>query len=614
MVRIEIHLRPRAACRNLWRHEACGPREAGAAKLGSGMNEMVQVGTRPRQGGGEGGAWDHEVDVLVVGSGAGGLAAAISAADGHGQVLVIEKGDRYGGTSATSGGGIWIPNSRLAQAAGLQDSEEEAFTYVRQQSAPNVPDELIRAYIRRAPEMLDWLQASTPVRYHSVPYPDYHVEYPGGKPGFRTHLPAELDGRPLGRDIDTLQHPSPAASLFGVINWRFEETQALLFRLPGWRKMLVRMLWRYASDLPHRLRSSKDRFLTLGNALVGGLRIALNQRGVPLWLRTRLLELVVERGQVTGAVVMRDGKRMRIGARRGVVLAAGGFERNALLRQRHLPAAHEPTMSGSQVNNTGDSILAAEKAGAALRNMHSIWFAPVFRVPGEERARPCFTERALPGCIIVNQAGRRYMNEAASYHVVGRAMLENDKPGAGTQPSWVIFDRDFRRRYPMGPLLPLIPDALQAAGVRKIMRKAPTIEALAERIGVPAGTLAETVARFNADARRGVDGEFDRGGPAYDRMYGDPSVRPNPTLAPIERGPFYAMPIYGGDIGTNGGIVTDTDARVLDGAGRPIGGLYAVGNNAASTMGESYPGAGVTLGPALTFGYVAGRHAMGANA
>lgn len=557
--------------------------------------------------------WDHEVDVLVVGSGAGGLTAAIAAADRHGQVLVIEKGDRYGGTSATSGGGIWIPNSRLAQAAGLEDSEEEAFTYVRQQSAPNVPDDLIRAYIRHAPEMLDWLQASTPVRYFSAPYPDYHVEYPGGKHGFRTHLPLELDGRPLGDDILTLQHPSPAASLFGVINWRFDETQSMLFRPKGWQLTLARMLWRYASDLPHRFRSMKDRYLTLGNALVGGLRIALNQRGVPLWLKTPLVDLVSEGGRVTGAVVMRDGKRLRIGARRGIILAAGGFERNGQLRQQHLPNVPEPTMSGSQINNTGDSIVAAEKAGAALRNMHSIWFAPVFRVPGEERARPCFTERALPGCIIVNQAGRRYMNEAASYHVVGRNIIENDKPGAGTQPSWVIFDSEFRGRYPMGPLLPIIPDALQSAGVRKIMRKAGTLQELAGRIGVPADALAATVARFNEDARRGVDTEFDRGGPAYDRMYGDQRVQPNPTLAPIERGPFYAMPIYGGDIGTNGGIVTDVDARVLDTAGHPIDGLYAVGNNAASAMGESYPGAGVTLGPALTFGYIAGRHVMGTN-
>lgn len=557
--------------------------------------------------------WDREVDVLVVGSGAGGLAAAIAAADAHGEVLVVEKASEFGGTSATSGGGIWIPNSPLARAAGLEDSEEEAFSYLRPQSAPNVPDDVIRAFIHTAPEMLTWLHEKTPVRYTSMAYPDYHVEYPGGKHGFRTHLPDPYDGRALGDDILKLRAPSPAASLFGIINWRFDETYTLLFRPKGWHRVLGKMFWRYASDFPHRFRSIKDRSLTLGNSLVGGLWVALKARRVPVWLNTPLIDLVSENGRITGAIVQHDGRRQRIAARRGVILAAGGFERNAALRRQHLPGSDDPTMSGSQVNNTGDSILAAQRVGAGLRNMQSTWSAPVFRVPGEDRARLSTIERALPGCIIVNQAGKRYMNEAASYHVVGRQMLQADRPGAGTQPSWMIFDRDFRHKYPVGPLLPLVPDALQTRGVRKILRKARTIAKLAERIGVPPAALEATVARFNADAVRGTDSEFDRGGPAYDRMYGDQRVTPNPTLAPIVRGPFYAMPIYGGDIGTNGGIVTDPLARVLDGSDRLLQGLYAVGNNAASVMGESYPGAGVTLGPALTFGYIAGRHAMGVN-
>lgn len=558
--------------------------------------------------------WDEEVDVLVIGSGAGGMTAAIAAADAHVKVLIVEKSNEYGGTSATSGGGIWIPNSPIGKQAGLQDSEDEAFAYLRPQSAPNVPDELIRAYVRRAPEMLAWLHERTPVRYLAVPYPDYHVEFPGGKMGLRTHLPMPFDGRLLGDDILKLRAPSPAASLFGVINWRFEETYTLLLRPKGWKRTLARMFWRYLSDIPHRFRSIKDRSLSLGNALVGGLRLALKQRNVPIRLETGLVEILRDNGRVSGAMVEQNGRRLRIRARKGVVLAAGGFERNAELRRKYLPGPDDPTMSGSQINNTGDAILAAERIGAALRNMQSTWSAPVFRVPGEARARLSTIERALPGCIIVNQAGKRYLNEAASYHVVGRQMVANDKPGAGTQPSWVIFDHEFRHKYPMGPLLPLVPDALQAPGVRKILRKASTIEGLAGKIGVPAAALAATVERFNADARIGVDSEFDRGGPAYDRMYGDPRVQPNPTLAPIVKAPFYAFPIYGGDIGTNGGIVTDENARVLDTEGRPIQGLYAVGNNAASVMGESYPGAGVTLGPAMTFGYVAGRHATGANA
>ena len=557
--------------------------------------------------------WDKSVNVLVVGSGAGGLTAAIAAADAHAETLVIEKAGEYGGTSATSGGGIWIPNSHLAQAAGKADSADEAFRYVRALSADNVPDATIRAFIDQAPVMLSWLEANTPVRYQSLPYPDYHVENDGGKPGFRTHLPAVVDGRQLGEDILTLRSASPAASFLGIINWRFEETYTLLHRPKGWARVLGRMVWRYASDVPHRLRSSKDRNLTLGNALVGALRLAMNERKIPLWLNTSFVELVRNGGRVEGAVATRNGQTIRIEARRGVILAAGGFERNATLRAQYLPGAADPTRSGSQEGNTGDALLAGEKIGAGVRNLQSTWSAPVFCVPGEARARLSSIERALPGCIIVNQAGRRYVNEAASYHIVGREMVAQDRPGAGTSPSWLIFDHAFRHRYPVGPLLPLMPDWLQLPGVRRILKKAPKLAALAVEIGVPAEALTATITRFNADAERGEDTEFHRGAAAYDRMYGDPRVQPNPTLAPILQAPFYAFPIYGGDIGTNGGLVTDEHARVLDASDRPIGGLYAVGNCAASVMGESYPGAGSTLGPAMTFGYVAGRDAMGVN-
>lgn len=557
--------------------------------------------------------WDKEVDVLVVGSGAGGLTAALNAADAHGDVLVVEKADEFGGTSATSGGGIWIPNSDLARGAGLEDSEEEAFAYLRPQSAPNVPDDAIRAFIRQAPKMLRWLEEQTPVRYDSVPYPDYHVEYPGGKHGFRTHLPRPFDGRLLGDDILQLRGPSPAASLGGRINWSFQETGFVLFRPKGWQKVLFKMLWNYATDIPHRFRSKKDRRLTLGNALVGGLWAALRKRDIPVWLETPLVALVREGNRVTGAIVRHKGKETRIGVRRGVILAAGGFERNSEMRAKHLPGSSDPTISGSQVNNTGDSIIAAEKIGVALRNMQSSWCAPVFRVPGEDRARLSAIERALPGSIMVNRSGRRFLNEAASYHVVAQKMIDGEAKGQGTSPAWFVFDATYRFKYPAGPLLPLIPDWLQMKGVRQTLKKGTTIEELARKIDVPAETLRATIERFNADAREGKDSEFDRGGPAYDRMYGDPSVKPNPTLAPLEKAPFYALPIDGGDIGTNGGIVTDGDARALDVDGNVVLGLYAVGNNAASVMGESYPGAGVTLGPAMTFGYVAARHAMGLN-
>lgn len=327
-----------------------------------------------------------------------------------------------------------------------------------------------------------------------------------------------------------------------------------------------------------------------------------------------MIDLIEDDDGVAGAVVRHKGKVKRVRARRGVILAAGGFERNAEMRARYLPGSADPTISGSQVNNTGDAINAAAKIGAELRNMQSSWCAPVFRVPGEDRARLSAIERALPGSIMVNRDGRRFLNEAASYHVVAQKMIEGERNGEKTSPAWFVFDATYRSKYPAGALYPILPDWAQMKGVRETMKKAATVQELAAAIGVPAATLRATLARFNADALTGKDGEFDRGGPAYDRMYGDPAVMPNPTLAPIEKAPFYALPIYGGDIGTNGGIVTDENARALNADGRAIPGLYAVGNTAASVMGESYPGAGVTLGPAMTFGYVAGRHAMGANA
>jgi 3-oxosteroid 1-dehydrogenase len=558
-------------------------------------------------------AWDKSVDVLVIGSGAGGFVAALAAAANHANVLIVEKSDLWGGSSATSGGGIWIPNSHLAQAAGITDSADLAFQYVRALSAENVPDENIRAYVETAPVMLRWLEETTPVRYATIPYTDYEAEVPGGKPeGYRTHLPLSIDGRLLGEEVQTLRPASPAASLFGFINWDWPETGMLLMRPKGWHKTLARVLARYFLDIPQRLRSPKDRFLTLGNALLGGLRLASRTRNVDLWLNTTLVELITEGTRVTGASVTRDGRSLRIEARRGIVLAAGGFERNEQMRAAHLKVA-DPRMSGGQINNTGDAIVVASAIGAATMNMDSVWWAPVFSVPGEPRGRLSTMERALPGSIIVNQAGKRYMNEAASYHRAGARMAEANLPGAGTQPSYIVFDAAFHHKYPVGPLMPLIPDWLQPASVRAITLKANSLRELAARAKLPPDALEATIARFNEGARNGVDPDFNRGEAAYDRFYGDARVTPNPSLAPIERAPFYALPIYAGDIGTNGGVVTDENARVKNTNGDVIMGLYAVGNCSASVMGRSYPGAGATLGPAMTFGYIAGRHAAGAN-
>lgn len=558
--------------------------------------------------------WDKEVDVLVVGSGAGGLLAGLVAADNRADVLIIEKEALWGGTSATSGAGIWIPASDQAAAAGFHDNVEDAFKYVRALSADNVPDEQIRAYVENAAPMLRWIGEHTPIEYQAFPYPDYHAENPGGSPtGYRTHMPLPLDGRKLGKDVETLRYASPAASLFGYLNWHFDETYMLLFRQKGWWVHLAKSLARYWFDWPFRFRSGKDRRLTLGNALAGGLRLALNERGVPVWLESPMKDLIEQDGRIAGAIVTHQGRDLRVRARKGVVLAAGGFDKNQAMRSQYAPAYPNARYSGGTSGNTGDSIRAARSHGAALRNMHSAWAAPVFYVPGEDRGRLCTIERALPGCIMVDGEGRRYLNEAASYHIVGQQMAAAKERGEDTDPSWMIFDRSFRHKYPMGPLLPLVPDWAQSGMVKMVMKRAKTIAGLAREIGAVPAVLEATIERFNAHAAKGEDPDFHRGEAAYDKMYGDPRNTPNPSLAPILEAPFYAFAIHPGDIGTNGGLIADEKARVLDEQGKPIAGLYAIGNNAASAMGESYPGAGVTIGPALTFGYIAARDMTGAN-
>lgn len=552
--------------------------------------------------------WDDEIDVLVVGSGAAGLSAAVVAASGpeRTQVLVIEKSALLGGTSATSGAGVWIPCSPLAAEAGYPDTPEEAFAYLRALTAPNVSDERIDAYVRSAPAMLNWFARHTTLRFESMPYPDYHPDLQGGKPGWRTHFPIGMDGRLLGRDVDLIRAPSPAASLLGLICWEVKEAQTLLFRPRGWLFTLLGLLLRYALDVPQRLHSRKDRRLTLGNALIGRLMAAAKEKGVVIQRETALQELLLENGRVSGALISHEGRTRRVKTRRGVMLAGGGFERNAAMRAAYLPPqAGAPELSGSQPNNTGDCIEAALRAGAATRNMDSAWWGPVFKVPGEERGRLCAIERALPGCIMVNHAGRRFMNEATSYHIAAQRMLAEDRPDARTVPAYILFDASYRARYPMGPLLP-VPWLFNSRAVRSTVTRADTIEELARKLGLPADALKDTIASFNADARTGNDSQFGRGTDVYERYYGDARAQPNPTMAPLERAPFYAMPMYLGEIGTNGGLATDGDARVLDAAGVPIAGLYAAGNTTASVMGYSYPAAGATLGPALTFGYVAG--------
>lgn len=561
-----------------------------------------------------GGGWDKEVDLLIVGSGAGAMATALSAVHHGADALVIEKSSLYGGSSATSGGVAWIPASRSALEQGQADSPEEAFQYIKGLTGNRVAESKIRAFTENAAKMLDRIESMSDLRYTAIPYTDYHAENPGGKMGYRSHQPNTLHARDMDRrDFETLRPTHPSAALFDVIPWTATEAAPMVTRAKGWQLALFKVLFRYYIDIPQRLRSRRSRLLTFGNAVVGHLRNALRRKGGDLWLDTGLKSLIRDGERVVGAVVVRGGRDMRIGARKGVVVAAGGFERNALMRNRYLPGETRPEWSAAQPPNEGDAIEAGVAIGAALDLMDEAWWAPTVRVPGEPHGRPLFFDRALPGSLIVNQQGFRYMNEARSYDVAGKVMIDCDRPDARTIPSWIVFDARFRSRYPMGPLKPLLPDWAHRRAVRDMFVKADNVRGLAAKMKVPPGALEETVTRFNRFAANGVDEDFQRGSAAYDRYYGDPNVVPNPNLAPLARAPFYAVRIYPGDIGTKGGLATDEKARVLDAAGQPIGGLYAIGNSAASVMGPAYPGAGSTIAPAMTFGLLAVGDALGVD-
>lgn len=555
---------------------------------------------------------DEHTDIVVVGSGAGALTAAITAAELGASVTIVEKAHLYGGTSATSGGTIWIPCSHL-QPPQARDTPADALQYLQQLAGDVVPESKLRTYIARAPEMLQFITERCEQRFESVPYADYHTDLPGSREGWRSHDPVPCSIDEIPRDHGTLQPPHPSMPLFGKINFTSKEFRPLIRKEKGWGGVLFRIIAHYYLDIRQRLRSRQDRRLTMGNALVGRLRAAANKRNVRVWLSSPLDEFIVEDGRVVGIKVRRRGATQNVYARRGVIVGAGGFERNGEMRKQYLPGPTAAEWSVAQPYNTGDAIRAGQRIGARMALLDQAWWAPGYRLEDCDRAHPLFVERAMPNSLIVDQDARRFMNEAASYHVAGARMLAHGEKAA---PAFLVFDGEFRRKYALGPMFPGPPsmDGRIRRSMRELLRRADSLADLAGLIGVDAATLEATVTRFNAFAQSGNDLDFGRGSTVYDRYYSDPRVEPNPNLGPVSKPPFYALPIYPCDIGTKGGFATDERARVIGENGAPIAGLYAIGNCAASVMGKSYPGAGSTLGPAMTFGYIAALDAMDTRA
>ncbi|MRF40569.1 3-oxosteroid 1-dehydrogenase [Pseudomonas plecoglossicida] len=555
-----------------------------------------------------------QYDVIVVGSGAGAMTSAVFLADQGFSVLVLEKSDKFGGTSAISGGGIWIPNNHYFARLGGNDSMEQARRYLDAAAGDQVDPARLQAYLDNAPKMIEALTRCSRVRYAvAAKYPDYYPHLPGALPGGRTLDPELFDSSLLGAELDNLRKPSPSTLLMGRIAWTARDAHKAMARGFGWRLLILRLMLRYKLDFKWRRRSRFDRRAALGSSLVCSLRRSLMDRDVPLWLNSDFRELIMEQGRVSGVRIYREGRELALQARHGVILASGGFEQNQALREQYLPKPTRMAWSATPPgNNTGAALQAGLAQGAATALMDWAWWAPTIAVPGEDKPRGIFAERAFPGAIVVNGEGRRFVNEAAPYLEFVDAMhRDNARTGGGSVPAWVIFDGHFRFNYAMGPLMPaqVMPDSrLRPEWSDTLYWKADSLEALAVKIGVDAQGLASTVAKVNDYARTGVDLDFGRGGNVFDRYYGDCNIKPNPCLAPLRKGPYYAMRLDAGDIGTKGGLLTNAQAQVLREDGSVIAGLYAIGNCSASVMGTSYPGAGGTLGPAMTFAYVAANH------
>ena len=546
--------------------------------------------------------WDYTKDVVVVGTGGGGMTAALTAAKAGLDTLVIEKNPHYGGSTALSGGGIWIPNNFLLKQDGVEDSFEKAQLYLQETVGDRTPQALQDAYLKEAPEMIEYLVKNSHLELQRpVGYADYYPELPGGMSAGRALESKPFNGKKLGKDLDKLI--PMAMEIPGGLAFTIKDFSKLGMIIPTWAgkwtALKVGLRTVFAA-----LRGA--RLLSMGQALIASLRLSLKEEGVPLWLSSPMKDLIVEDGVVVGVVVEKEGKLVNVRANKGVILAAGGFAHNQEMREEYQKGPINHEWSSANQANTGDTIQAGMKIGAKTDLMEDAWWGPS-SMPPELPVMFHVGERSYPGGIMVNSEGERFTNEAASYVEVVHVMYKLDTEEVHTVPATFIMDQRYKDTYIFGTLFPgqKIPQEFFDKGY---IVKADTIEELAEKCNLPADKLTKTIERFNKFAKTGIDEDFRRGDSAYDRYYGDPTVSPNPCLAPIAKAPFYALEMVPGDLGTKGGLVIDEHARVLSEDGNIIKGLFAVGNNSASVMGNTYPGPGSTIGPSMTFGYIAAKY------
>lgn len=557
-----------------------------------------------------------DCDLLVVGSGAGGLAAAVTAAHLGLRVLVVEKEAEYGGTSAWSGGWMWIPRNPLAQAAGIREDVEGPRIYLRHELGEHYDAALIDAFLDTAPTMIEFFQRHTSVAFiDGNAIPDFHGRSPGAGEGGRSVCAAPFDARELGPRLAQLRRPLDLIAPWGMGIASGADLRHFLYAMRAWPSFL-HAARRVAVHIKDLLLHGRGMHLVAGNALVARLAKSAFDKGVDLWVSSPVQRLLITDGRVVGAQVKTADGLREVRARCGVVLACGGFPHDPE-RQRqlfpHTPSGHEH-WSAAPFGNTGDGLRLGESAGGCVtRDLAAAGaWAPVSLVQrrdGSVGHFPHLIERAKPGLIAVTRNGRRFVNEADSYYDFVSALFAATKSGE-TAEAWLICDHRFIRRYGLGHVRPA-PLPLGPALRSGYLRRGRSLEALAQSCGIDAAALAATVEVHNRDARRGKDSAFDRGDTPYNKVGGDAGhgLGPNPCLAPIDHGPYYAVRIVPGSLGTFAGLRTDASARVLDTHGQAIPGLYASGNDMASIMGGRYPAGGITLGPAMTFGYLAAHHA-----
>lgn len=545
-------------------------------------------------------------DVLVIGSGAAGLSAAIVAAKSGLDVLLVEKTRYFGGTSAVSGGGVWMPMNRWMREAGFPDSVDQAKLYLRSLIGAGYDEEKANAFLQNGPAALDFLAKHADLQVFCVPgAPDYEPHLPGAL-GSRTLLNMDFDGRKLGSLLERMRPalPQMGAPLGMQVGFLDIEPLTNAHRSFASMRTAFRLYTRHLVDL---LRFGRATRLTNGNALTARLLKGAADAGVMLWNETAAVELLLQGGAVQGAVVQQSGNLIKIHARRGVVLASGGFGANQTLRQTHLPLG-DVMLSLQPEGCQGDGIKMATAAGAALAQgnvANAIW-APMSVEPkaaGQDIAPfpHLMLDRLMPGSVIVNRSGHRFANEAASYQTLGDEMNKCE-----IRSAWLISDARAVARYGLGLArpAPMSNGNLQRSGY---LHKAHSMTALAAELGLDATTLEKTIAEFNEHARLGKDPQFGRGKGAYSAYNGDRTHLPNGNLAALEQGPFYAIELRPGLLSTLLGVETDSEARVLDSQGQPIERLYAVGVDSNTPWRGHYPGAGASLGPAMTFGYIAAR-------